>query len=355
MYQLFFIDHVKFQYPPSSLLPWYALNLMGIHPQNADWGRVNWWFIVMEAVVVGMFAFVLARRSPGLGKLAWPCAVFGALGALLYYPMMHAFWLGQIQCWMNAMFALAALAWLGGRKSASGVLIGLICLIKPQLSLFLVWGLLRREWRFIAGWGATVAIGLAASLWVFGLQNHLDYLHVLRELSRTGESFLANQSFNGMINRFYTTGDPSVWNSNRFPPYNVVVYLGTLATSAVILAVAMFFPLRDGRGGTLLDFLGAGLSFTMASPIAWEHHYGWTPVIYVAVLFALLDRGASQARQFGLATLCLSFLITSHWLGGSWMLWAYIALLALVYAVNAMDAAPAGDSAGAIRRMPVAE
>jgi hypothetical protein len=63
-------------------------------------------------------------------------------------------------------------------------------------------------------------------------------------------------------------------------------------------------------------------------------------VTYVAVQFALLDRGKSQTRQLGLVTLCLSFLITARRLGGSWMLWAYNLLLARVYAVNAMDAAP---------------
>jgi alpha-1,2-mannosyltransferase len=47
--------------------------------------------------------------------------------------------LGQIQSWLNCLFAASVLAYGLGRKGIAGFLIGLICLIKPQLSLFLIW------------------------------------------------------------------------------------------------------------------------------------------------------------------------------------------------------------------------
>ena len=98
------------------------------------------------------------------------------LAALFYYPVGRAFELGQIQAWICLLFSMAALAWLSGRNAMAGVLIGLICLIKPQLALFLVWGAVRREWAFVIAWGVVVLAGNLLAVAVFGWQNHLDCL-----------------------------------------------------------------------------------------------------------------------------------------------------------------------------------
>lgn len=344
--QLFFIDRIKFQYPPSSLLPLHALSLLGVAPTDAALNRANWWLVAANALTSGAFAYALARRSPDHARQRWQFAIVGALGALLFYPLLRAFHLGQLQVWINALFALSALAWLSGRKQLAGLLIGAICLLKPQFALFMLWGVLRREWRFLAGWGLVVALGLVASLAVFGLQNHLDYVAVLRSLSRTGEAFFRNQSFNGLLNRFYVpTGNSSVWQPHDFPSFNPIVYTGTLLTSGVLIGAALLVPLRGKGASGLLDFLGAALTFTIASPIAWDHHYGILPVSYIAMMFVLLNRDASRSRSLGLATLAMSFLITGHWMGGSWMLWGALVMLSLIYWANL---APRGVATSAI-------
>jgi alpha-1,2-mannosyltransferase len=332
--QLFFFDRIKFQYPPSSLLPLYLLSLVSSTPTNEVLNQANCWFVAANALTTGAFAFGLARRLPSYATQRWQFAIVSAVGALLFYPLLKAFQLGQVQVWINALFALSALAWLANRKQLAGVLIGLICLLKPQFAMFMIWGLLRREWRFLAGWSAILTLGLVASLAVFGVQNYLDYFSVLRALSRTGEVYLPNQSFNGLLNRLLVADDPTVWQAHGFPPFNPVVYAGTLLTSVILIGAALLLPLRRAGASRLLDFLGAALTFTIASPIAWEHHYGVLPVIYLATMFALLKADVSWRRSLGLLTLVASFLITGHWLGGSWMLLGALALLALIYWVN---------------------
>jgi hypothetical protein len=82
---------------------------------------------------------------------------------------MAAFWLGQIQIWIDTGFTFACLALLANRKLAAGALIGLICLIKPQFGVFAVWALLRREWRFMLGAAITLVPCGLISLVFFGL------------------------------------------------------------------------------------------------------------------------------------------------------------------------------------------
>jgi hypothetical protein len=332
--QVFFVDKIKFQYPPSSLFVFQLMSAAGLDITNPSMNRINFWFVAANVLTTGAFTFSMARRSPIYAAQRWGFAVVGGIGALLFFPLMKAFFLGQVQVWINALFALAALSWLSGRKRLAGVLIGVICLLKPQFSMFIVWGLLRREWRFLAGCSVVLALGVGTSLAIFGLQNHLDYLTVLRALSRTGESYFANQSFNGLLNRLLAVDDPMVWQANGFPPFNPVVYAGTLVTSALLIGACLLIPLR-GRGVSgVFDFLAAALTFTVASPIAWEHHYGILPVVYVATLFLLLNREGSVRRPAQLFVLTASFLTTAHWFGDSWMLFGALALLGLIYWID---------------------
>jgi hypothetical protein len=182
-------------------------------------------------------------------------------------------------------------------------------LIKPQYGVLVPWGVLRREWRFVLAAAVTGLAGLAVSLWLFGLANHLDYFRVLSFISRQGESFYANQSVNGLLHRLLGNGNNLRWEANAFAPFHLVVYAVTTASSLAFLGLGLFGPRRrEGRGSTL-DFATAALAATLASPVAWEHHYGILIPLY-AVLFGELCR--APRRRWGLALLGISYALTGN-------------------------------------------
>ncbi len=206
---------------------------------------------------------------------------------------MKAYSLGQIQVWINALLAAALLSWMLGRKAVSGVLIGALCLLKPHYGLFVLWAMLRREWRFAAACIAIALAGLAAAAAVFGIANHLDYVRVLSFLSERGEAFYPNHSVNGLLNRLMAMKTPSLileFENHKFPAYSRLVYGGTLLSSALILSLALFRRMRAGAGGSI-DFATMALSLTMASPIAWEHHYGVLLSVCALLVARLYGRG----------------------------------------------------------------
>ena len=297
MYQeIFFRQHVKFQYPPSSLLLFLAARVAHIQLTATRLNYLSVAFAILECVALGLIVYVSipATFQASLPKSARiGLSVLVAILSLTFFPLQVAVDLGQIQAWLNTFFVLACLCWLRNRRFAAGVLVGLICLVKPQFGLFLIWALLRREHRFILGWAAAVVPGEALSIAYFGFANHLDYLSALSFLGRHGEVFYPNQSVNGLLNRLLGTGDSLVWNMYGFPPYNPIVYFGTVATSLIFLGFAMFYR-RAERPANVFDFLIAGLTFTIASPIAWEHHYGILPA---AILLAAIAATALQPRQ----------------------------------------------------------
>lgn len=306
---------IKFQYPPSALLVLKAVRWID---------RVTAAKLPIRDILGLAFIAVMAVATAGIlnrGLSSGPAprpekAARAALAVFLtvtFYPVLKGFTLGQIQVWINSLFAVLLWCWMTDRKAAAGVLTGLICLVKPQYSLILVWALLKRQWRFAAACAITGAVGLAVSVSVFGLENHFDYLKALSFMSRHGEAFFPNQSVNGLMNRLWSIKYPDLynnleWRGRVFPPFNPWVYGVTLASSAALVLLALLHPrARAGTPGLCIIALTA----TMASPIAWEHHYGMLLPLYAVLLSALARSGRAAGK---LALLGVSYILASNFI-----------------------------------------
>jgi len=321
---VFFDLGIKFQYPPSSLLAMDGLDRLAGSPVGLrTLARINAAMVVLNVLACAALGAMLGRRG-GLGRgTSLMLAALGATLVLCSFPVLRAASLGQVQVWINALFALACLGWAGGRPLAAGALLGLVVLLKPQFALFGAWGLWRRQWRFLAGFCGVLAAGLALSLHRFGWDMHVAYLRVLRSLARTGEAFHANQSFNGVLNRLLQTGPSLEWNANGFPAYHPLVHHGTTVASVMLLgacAAWLHTAERLPARPPLLELQAAALAFTLASPIAWEHHYGIVPPVILAAFVAMQ---AMRARQLAVPLAAAWFLLATpvsplfeRWAGG---------------------------------------
>jgi len=214
------------------------------------------------------------------------------------------------------LFALALLGWVKGWKAPSGVLIGLMALVKPHYGLFLLWAALRREWSFAFALAATLVIVLLASIGVYGWANHIDYLPVLTYLAEHGETYYPNQSVNGLLNRVMVLVDPTSWysltfNDNAFPPFSWFVYGGTLIASIILLASALLHRRHECDPDRTFDLCTMMLSITMASPIAWEHHYGTIFPVFAVLLTSVIG------HRKRLILLTVSYVLISTFIAAS--------------------------------------
>jgi len=303
--EVFFVKKNKFQYPPTSLLLLKPLRWLPYAKMVKAANLISWLGIVAS---VFFLASILGRalpRPPNEGPLrgsarALPLVL--ALGfTLTFYPLVKSFEVGQIQCWLYFGFVLSLWSWLSGKKFLAGVFIGLISLVKPQLGLFALWGLWRGERRFTLGLAGTAGAVGAASLALFGWANHADYLRALSYMTKHGESYYANQSVNGLLNRLLFNGTNLHGNPHAFAPYNGWVYGLTLATTIGLIAAALLVKRGRGRAAGTWDFLTAALVFTVASPIAWEHHYSILLPVFGAALPAVLAPGRRALKTWALA------------------------------------------------------
>ena len=305
--EIFFNRQYRFQYPPSALFALSGLRLIDAERVQIDdfyagpWPALNtllgWIFIALAAGATAALLEIRLRQEHPQCGWAQLTAVRGLIVAglaLTFYPLVKGFTLGQIQVWINGAFAVALLGWAMGWRVMSGVLVGAMSLIKPHYGLMILWAMLRGEMRFAMACGATIGLGVAASIAHFGWSNNLDYLSVLSFLSQHGEAFYPNQSVNGVLNRLMSIVDPVNYVSldlppGKFPPFTRWIYALTLVTSAAILLGGLLHRSAPGEPRRLLDFAAMALSCTMASPIAWEHHYGILLPIYAIALVHFID------------------------------------------------------------------
>jgi len=307
--EIFFRRKVKFQYPPSSLLFVAGLSRRALN-------LVSWCCVWLTAAFTVLLfrksmqaTDVAADRDPAVDGLAASLAVAGL--CLAFYPLIKGYTLGQIQVWVDALFAASLWAWYAGRQAAAGVCLGIACLIKPPLVLLALWALVRRQGRMLAGMLAVGVLGVALSVAIYGVSSHLSYLRVLSFISQRGEAYYPNQSFNGLLNRWLANGDNLEFQDFEFSPPNAVVAGATMAAAGILLVLALIVPpLRrpdDGR----FDLPLMAATATIVSPIAWEHHYGVFPPIMAVLTPALLDQ-AHAPRRVGLL-LALSFILIGQY------------------------------------------
>lgn len=310
---------LKFQYPLTSLfaievvqrlLPgdtvrWAPLNL-------ASWLAV-WGTAVLVALIfrdacrehLGLSALRGASRGDELARMAIAFVL-----TLTFYPVVRAFTVGQIQPWITFLFA--AMVWLTMKRQplAAGLMAGLMLLIKPQMGLLLVWAALRAQWRFAGALLAVAGVGAVAAVAMYGVKQNVEYVSFLSYLSRHGEAYYNNQTVNGLVNRLLQNGDNAGNQEPSFPLFRWPVYASTIASSAALLGFAAFWRRREYADAPTLDLMIAGLSITMASPIAWGFHYGILLPIFAALLPAIVRWPALGGAS--LAYLGVAFVLSGN-------------------------------------------
>jgi alpha-1,2-mannosyltransferase len=307
IYGIFFDEGRKFQYPPASLLVFVPMPKSWLSPENFVMGEkyvtlkgplmVLMRTLSQLAVLITIAASVaileigIRRTFPAEKPSRWRLArvVMVSLLGLSFYPLMKGHELGQIQAILNALTAVGVLAHLLGWQAGSGFCLGLCCLAKPQYMVVAIWAVLRRNWRILTGLLiAVMPVGLAG-LAVFGWRNHMNYIEVVRKIAKLGEAYWPNQCFNGFANRLIGNGDPVNFDAIGFAPYHPWIHAATVGTSLLILGLALFRPRAATASSPTLDLGIVIASATLASPVAWEHHYGAFFPLFALALPACLQ------------------------------------------------------------------
>ena len=279
-------------YPLTSILPLLWMRKAGL--SDASCFRLlmflSWLAVIaVVAAAVGVASAVVKGADAG-ERLSGRAAAATAFAAFFFMPITLAFSLGQAQIFLDLFFALLVLFWVQGRERAAGVMMACLAMVKPQFGLLLLWAALRKRWNALVAGGVTLAVGGALSVLAFGVRNNLDYVGVMSGLSRKAQSHYGNQSMFGLLNRAIFNGENISYHPYVYPPFVPWVYYVTLATTAVLVLFALAYPWRE-RAESMADLGTIGVVCVIATPMAWEHHYGVMLTVFVWLWFGVYRLG----------------------------------------------------------------
>jgi alpha-1,2-mannosyltransferase len=253
---------LPFIYPPFAALLMVPLTVV---PWVVAWVAL----LGLSTLSLGITLYVVARRlwpSAGPGA-ALSVASIGLPLALALEPVVETIKFGQINLLLMALVALDCL--VDRPRWPRGMLIGIAAAIKLTPAAFVLFFLLRRDYRAaitaaVSGAVAT-AIGFAvapeASL-RFWLDNPAGGV--------SGSPFFTNQTFQAVLVRMGVEGPARTG--------------GWLLMSAGVLALVV--P-AIRRGPAPLALVATAAVALLVSPTSWSHHWVWVaPALLVAAVTA---------------------------------------------------------------------
>jgi alpha-1,2-mannosyltransferase len=213
----------------------------------------------MAALSLAAFALICAITFSRLRidrRTAW----FLALGALSLQPFFHTFELGQVNV---AIMALVMLDCLVVPRRYRGIGVGIAAATKIVPGIFVLYFLLRRDWRAVAQSGITLVATVLVSFIILPQETMSYWTNLMGEAARTGDTISSvNQSIPGVVERLM---------HDHYPPTVVLI----IASLCGIAFAALAARKQLAHGHDLAALVCIAIGGLLASPVSWSHHYVW--------------------------------------------------------------------------------
>ncbi|MGX1812141.1 glycosyltransferase family 87 protein [Nocardia sp. NPDC055321] len=278
--------NLPFTYPPSAAVLMIPLALMPLWLAE----------FAVTASSLGSLGvtiwLVLSRIRPDLDARAKATVSTVAVVALLAVePVRTTLWFGQINLILMAAVALDCLS--VKPRWPRGVLIGIAAVTKLTPAAFVLYFLIRGDFKAAGRAALTAAAVVGAGFVLFPRESRAYWFHAVKDTNRIGSPhYVGNQSIKGTIFRL---GLPHTMST--------VLWLG-LAVVVTCLGAALIHHLFG------LERLAAGASVTvysvvalfvnaavllLISPVSWTHHWVWVgPALVAAAAWASTKSGRAS-------------------------------------------------------------
>jgi alpha-1,2-mannosyltransferase len=283
---------LPFLYPPLSAILFTPLAL-----QPFPLASIEITVLSVAALAVVLLLALRSLHPRDLGAKQW--LLLGAVlpVALLFEPVRATLGYGQINLLLMGLVAVDCL--VRRPRWPRGALVGLAAAVKLTPAAFLLFFLLRKDWRSAlrAGVSFVVCSGIGFALDWHDSVNY--WTKVAYQTNRIGLGYLGNQSITAVLIRF-----------GLRPPMRSAVWLLLVVVFVVLAALAMR---RAFAGGQVLLALSLnGVVELLASPISWSHHWVWSVPLVLSLLVLGRRRRAVLPLLVGFAGLLL-FTVAPQW------------------------------------------
>jgi len=226
-------------------------------------------FTILGVGAVGLAYFGLVRFT---GISGWHALALGALIAV-NGPLWYSFREGNLTHFVLPLQVGLLCFAVGRRDILAGFCLAIVGLIKMPLILFAVYFLLRRRWRLVAAFSATLLSIVGLSIALFSLELHLAWWRACID-PFAGHALTAYnaQSLHAFLARCMTEGSVVSWQFVDVDRHFGLIHKGIIA--GLILATAMVCrrPPSTAADSATEHSLVLCLAL-IASPLSWTHYF----------------------------------------------------------------------------------
>ncbi|WP_280467483.1 glycosyltransferase 87 family protein [Nocardia cyriacigeorgica] len=286
---------LPFTYPPLAALFFAPLALMPL-------GLAEIVVLATSVLSLGITLWlVLSRIRRELDRMTVLAAVIAAVAVAGFFePVRQTYSFGQINLVLMAAVALDCLV----RKPfwPRGMLIGIAVSVKLIPAGYLLYFLLRKDWK-AAGTLIASAIGAVGLGFLVFPSDSMEYwFHTLADTGRIGPPYYAgNQSLKGLAFRLGVSDSLAT-----------VIWI-SLSLVAIGLAALWMRRLIEA-GASVAALMVNAAAILLVSPVSWSHHWVWVAPALLVTADAIA-RGRRNPLLIGAVTaMTVMFLIGPHWL-----------------------------------------
>lgn len=305
-----------FIYPPIDLLLFTPLSVLPLEISSKIWLLVSAGALLLSLLL--LFKLLAVRIN------SLTASIIVAL-SFLSFPTRFTFGMGQINTIILLILVLGIHFYIQKNKRLSGILFGLNISLKLFSPLFLLYFLIKKDWKVI-----TIFLGailLAALIPLLVIPHNVlftFYSNTLPSLLSSTKADYYNQSLNGFLLR--QIAENNTENALKF------IITG-------ILVVTSFWTLiRKHSQKALPLLLDFGLLTTLSlliNPFSWQHHFVLLVVAFVPTFVYLKKHKKTKSLIFLFISYILisinlpnpnlyPVLVQSHVLYGALLLWGII-------------------------------
>jgi hypothetical protein len=223
----------------------------------------------------------------------------------LFFPLTRNLTAGQLNVVLLFLFSLIAYLHVRGYAKLTGALTAFAALFKLSPGILFLYFLWTKKWRHLLWSLVFLCAFLIISLLISGIQVHMDFIPILRQMSygrstweADGHDFYRspfNQSFNSLFHHLFTKNP---YTKPWIPLSPLTANILTLFISLVLLFVVLFLfrkskTEKDFKKHTLFA-LFIMLSLLIPS-LCWDHYFvqALLPIVFLSGMINITEKRIS--------------------------------------------------------------
>jgi alpha-1,2-mannosyltransferase len=285
-----------------------------------------WQFLNLVMLVVGLVALLRANGKARAGYGLSAACILLIVVTLLFRPLLDTLFMGQVDVLVFAGFALVYWALKNDRITWVGLPLAVITLLKLYPALFVIYLIMRREWKALASFALWLLALVAFTLPFVGVAPWWTYLTQVLPLSGGVTANVENQAFAGFFARFWTD-QLGLLPISMEPSWLAPLVLSvSYAWPVFLLGMSYWFvrrlPARPSTGYDL-GFATFVVACVLALPVVW-YHYMTVLLVPIGISFFIVENKVAEwsmslARK-RLVLLALATVLLTY--GGLELVWS---------------------------------